>query len=66
MDMAGGYMRPMFNSESVQLIEADDDGTAIVAADRTAANYAKTGDLITLPYTEKLWLNNLMQVSLST
>jgi hypothetical protein len=52
MDMAGGYMRPMFNSESVQLIEADDDGTAIVAADRTAANYAKTGDLITLPYTE--------------
>ena len=52
MDMAGGYMRPMFNSEAVQLIEADDDGTAIVAADRTAANYAKTGDLITLPYTE--------------
>jgi hypothetical protein len=52
IDMAGGYMRPLFNSESVQLIEADDDGTAIVAADRTAANYAKTGDLITLPYTE--------------
>jgi hypothetical protein len=43
----------MFNSESVQLIEADDDGTTIVAADRTAANYAKTGDLITLPYTEQ-------------
>ena len=52
MDMAGGYMRPMFNSESVQLIEADDDGTAIVANDRTIANYAKTGDLITLPYSE--------------
>ena len=52
MDMAGGYVRPMFNCESVQLIEADDDGTAILAADRTAANYQKTGDLITLPYTE--------------
>ena len=34
------------------LIERDDDGTAIVDADRTAANYQKTGDLITLPYTE--------------
>jgi hypothetical protein len=53
MDMAGGFVRPMFNSESIQLIEADDDGTAIVAADRTAANYQKTGDLITLPYTEQ-------------
>ena len=52
MDMARGQLRPMFNSESVQLIEADDDGTVIVAADRTAANYQKTGDLITLPYTE--------------
>ena len=52
MDMARGQLRPMFNSESVQLIEADDDGTAIVAADRTVANYQKTGDLITLPYTE--------------
>jgi hypothetical protein len=52
MDMSGGFARPMFNSESVQLIEADDDGTAILAADRTAANYQKTGDLITLPYTE--------------
>jgi hypothetical protein len=52
MDMANGILRPMFNSESVQLIEADDDGTPIVEADRTAANYQKTGDLITLPYTE--------------
>jgi len=53
IDMAGGFVRPMFSSESVQLIEADDDGTAIVAADRTAANYQKTGDLITLPYEEQ-------------
>lgn len=52
MDMSQGQLRPMFNSESVQLIEADDDGTAIASADRTAANYQKTGDLITLPYSE--------------
>jgi hypothetical protein len=57
MDMAGGFVRPMFNSESVQLIEADDDGTVITAADRTAANYQKTGDLITLPYTETTIIN---------
>ena len=53
MDMARGQLRPMFNSESVQLIEADNDGTAIVAADRTEAHYQKTGDLLTLPYTEQ-------------
>jgi len=52
MDMARGEMRPMFNEDAVQLIERDNDGTAIVAADRTAANYQKTGDLLTLPYTE--------------
>ena len=52
MDMAKGELRPTFNEDAVKLIERDDDGTAIVAADRTAANYAKTGDLITLPYTE--------------
>ena len=57
MDMAGGFVRPMFNSESVQLIEADDDGTVIATADRTAANYQKTGDLITLPYTETTIIN---------
>jgi len=53
MDMAKGEVRPTFNEDAVQLIERDDDGTAIVAADRTAANYQKTGDLITLPYTEQ-------------
>jgi hypothetical protein len=57
MDMAGGFVRPMHNSQSVQLIEADDDGTTILAADRTAANYQKTGDLITLPYTETTIIN---------
>ena len=52
MDMAMGEARPLAKTDSIQLIEADDDGTVISAADRTAANYAKTGDLITLPYTE--------------
>jgi len=52
MDYAKGEMRPTFHEDAVQLIERDDDGTAIVDADRTAANYQKTGDLITLPYTE--------------
>ncbi len=40
----------------LSLEEIDDDGTAILAADRTAANYQKTGDLITLPYTESDYL----------
>ena len=57
IDMAGGFVRPMFSSESVQLIEADDDGTIIAAADRTSANYQKTGDLITLPYAETTIIN---------
>ena len=42
----------MHHTEGVNLIEADDDGTTIAAADRTAAGYQKTGDLITLPYSE--------------
>jgi hypothetical protein len=53
MDMAEGNLRPTFKEDAVQLIERDNDGTALVAADRAAANYQKTGDLITLPYTEE-------------
>ena len=53
MAMAEGALRPTFKEDAVQLIERDDDGTAIVDADRTAANYQKTGDLLTLPYTEE-------------
>ena len=52
MDMAKGELRPMFNEDAIKLIERDDDGTAIVAADRVSANYQKTGDLLTMPYTE--------------
>jgi hypothetical protein len=57
MDMAEGFVRPLFNSESVQLLETDDDGTTIIQADRTDANYQKTGDLITLPYEETTIIN---------
>jgi len=52
MDYANGEMRPTFSEDAIALEERDDDGTVITAADRTAAQYAKTGDLITLPYTE--------------
>jgi len=52
IDRARGEARTPFNEDVIELEERDDDLTAIVAADRTAANYAKTGDLVTLPYTE--------------
>ena len=52
IDYANGEMRPTFNEDAIALEERDDDGTVITAADRTAAQYAKTGDLITLPYSE--------------
>jgi hypothetical protein len=53
IDYANGELRPTFHEDAVQLIERDDDGTAITADDRTTHNYQKTGDLITLPYTEE-------------
>ena len=52
IDMAQGQLRPMFNEDAVKLIEADDDGTVITATDRTSGSYQKTGDCLTLPYTE--------------
>jgi hypothetical protein len=57
MDMARGNMRPIFSEESIQLVEKDNDGTDIIQADREVANYQKTGDLITLPYTETTIIN---------
>ncbi len=53
MDMAQGEARPICKTDSVQLIESDDDGTTILATDRTDNNYQKTGDLITLPFSEE-------------
>jgi hypothetical protein len=52
IDRGRGEARTVFNEDVIELEEVDDDGTAIVAADRTAAGYQKTGDLITLPYTQ--------------
>ena len=52
IDRARGEARTIFNEDVVELEERDDDGTSILSADRTAANYQKTGDLVTLPYTE--------------
>src|SRR5210317_64216 len=53
IDYAKGEMRPTFHEDAVKLIERNDDGTEITDSDRTTANYQKTDDLITLPYTEK-------------
>ena len=52
IDRGRGEARTMFNEDIIEFEEVDDDGTVIVAADRTEAGYQKTGDLITLPYTE--------------
>ena len=52
IDRARGEARTLFNEDVVELEEIDNDLTTLVAADRTAANYQKTGDVITLPYTE--------------
>ena len=52
MDFASCELRPTHHTEAITLIERDDDDTAILDADRTDTNYAKTGDLLTLPYSE--------------
>ena len=57
IDYARGELRPLFNQDAVKLEEIDEDGTTLVDTDRAAANYQKTGDLLTLPYTEKDLIN---------
>ena len=56
IDMARGEARTRFSEDNVELMEVDDKGlrhgTLITEADRVLFNYAKTGDLITLPYSE--------------
>ena len=52
VDMARGELRPMFTEDIIELQEADNDGSEITATDRLDGNYQKTGDLITLPFTE--------------
>ena len=47
IDFELGQLRPKHKAKNIDLIEA-----ATTDADRTARGYQKTGDLITLPYTE--------------
>jgi len=56
MDMAAGELRPAFHMDNINLIESDSalgNSTAMSAAIRTTNGYQRTGDLITLPYTEE-------------
>jgi hypothetical protein len=56
MDMAAGELRPAFHQDNSNLIESDSDlgsSTAMTTAIRTTNGYQRTGDLITLPYTEE-------------
>ena len=39
--MAKGELRPTFNEDAVKLIEADEDGTAILETDRTSIKLSK-------------------------
>ena len=56
MDMAQGELRPSHHMDNTNLIESDSSlgsSTAMTDAIRTTNGYQKTGDLITLPYTEE-------------
>ena len=48
IDMTNQILRPFFSMENVSLFES-----ATSTAQRTAAGYQVTGDVVTLPYTEK-------------
>ena len=53
--MAAGEGRPTHFTDAVKLIEADVNGSTSALNDttRTTANYKKTGDFLTLDYTEE-------------
>ena len=56
MDMAAGELRPAHHMDNINLIESDStlgSSTAMTDSIRTTNGYQKTGDLITLPYTEE-------------
>ena len=53
MDMAEGELRPAFHQDNAALVEVDSTlSETVTDAERSALGYQKTGDLITLPYTE--------------
>ena len=53
MDMQLGHLRPKHTTKALFLEE-----NVSSTADRTNAGYQKTGDLITLPYTEEVFASN--------
>ena len=55
MDMDEGVVRPLCATEQVKLVEKNTTDTQ-----RTNSAYQKTGDLITLPYTEEVFVENKM------
>jgi len=59
MDMANGELRPAHHMDNTNLVESDSalgSSTAMTDAIRTTNGYQKTGDLITLPYTEEAYI----------
>ena len=59
MDVAKGELRPAFHQNNINLIESDSalaNSTAMTDAIRTTNGYQKTGELITLPYTETAYV----------
>ena len=59
MDMAQGELRPAHHMDNTNLIESDSslaNSTSMSTEIRTTNGYQKTGDLITLPYTEEAYV----------
>jgi hypothetical protein len=55
MDMANGELRPAFHQDNIGLIESDsslENSTAMTDTIRSTNGYQKTGDMLTLPYSE--------------
>ena len=53
MDMAAGEARPTHFTDAVKLIETDSNGATATDTTRSNSNYKKSGDFITLNYTEE-------------
>ena len=59
MDFELGELRPQHRTKSIPLVE-----NATTTAERTASGYQKTGNLITLPYTEVTLTENIFATRL--
>jgi len=57
MDMAQGELRPAFHQDNIALVERQSDTTTLATdTSRSTAGYRKTGDLITLPYSNVTYI----------